>query len=150
MKVELDLSAEQLNALDSEMTNLLKNLTEEQKISILQTYFLYEFRNIRYAEKSEYGYYRKDDLTDFGKAVINGLQNKITDSISEKILEDENLKKEITDIQEKVLKELPNTINKAITKYIVDNLFTDKKEITMIAEGITYNAFAQRANNYYN
>ena len=42
--------------LDTGLTDLLKNLTEEQKISILQTYFLREFQGIRYSEKNEYGY----------------------------------------------------------------------------------------------
>ena len=150
MKIELDLSADQLSMLDTGLTDLLKNLTEEQKISILQTYFLREFQGIRYSEKNEYGYYtRRDELSDFGKAIVKGLQEKISDSVSNKILEDENLQKELKRIEENLVNQLPNILSKSINTYILENLFTNRSHICDISTDIIRQENMRNANKYY-
>lgn len=55
MKVELDLSTEQLNELDKGLTDLLKTLTDEQKTVIVKEYLQKQMDNNFYTESG--GFY---------------------------------------------------------------------------------------------
>lgn len=129
MKIELDVSAEQLKELDKGLTNLLSTLSEEQQVQLIQGYLNKQFENL-YNKSS---YYSNTELTDFGKNLIQGLQGQITNSVTDKILEQENVKKEIDEITQDVLNNLPDIIQQSITHYIVNNLFLNKQNIYDIA-----------------
>lgn len=129
MKIELEVSAEQLKELDKGLNNLLLNLNEEQQVQLIQGYLNKQFQDL-YEKDS---YWSNTELTDFGKQLIQGLQEQISKSITDKLLEQENVKKEMDEITQKVLDTLPDIIPKAITEYIVGNLFQNRGEInTMI------------------
>lgn len=128
MKVELDLSEEQLKGLDEDLTLVLKNLSEEQKISIIQAYLIDKFNKFEYTYTTSWGS-KETKISDFGKQLIDGLQNKIEDSISNKILKDEKLKSFIKDTINNVEANLQNTIEKAISEYITENLFSNTDKI---------------------
>lgn len=128
MKVELDLSEEQLKGLDEGLTSVLKNLSEEQKISIIQAYLIDKFNKFEYTYTTSWGS-KETKISDFGKQLIDGLQNKIEDSISNKILKDEKLKSFIKDTIDNVEANLQNTIEKAISEYITENLFSNTDKI---------------------
>lgn len=128
MKVELDLSEEQLKGLDEDLTSVLKNLSEEQKISIIQAYLIDKFNKFEYTYTTSWGS-KETKISDFGKQLIDGLQNKIEDSISNKILKDEKLKSFIKDTIDNVEANLQNTIEKAISEYITENLFSNTDKI---------------------
>lgn len=128
MKVELDLSEEQLKGLDEDLTLVLKNLSEEQKISIIQAYLIDKFNKFEYTYTTSWGS-KETKISDFGKQLIDGLQNKIEDSISNKILKDEKLKSFIKDTIDNVEANLQNTIEKAISEYITENLFSNTDKI---------------------
>lgn len=128
MKVELDLSEEQLKRLDEDLTSVLKNLSEEQKISIIQAYLIDKFNKFEYTYTTSWGS-KETKISDFGKQLIDGLQNKIEDSISNKILKDEKLKSFIKDTIDNVEANLQNTIEKAISEYITENLFSNTDKI---------------------
>lgn len=128
MKVELDLSEEQLRGLDEDLTSVLKNLSEEQKISIIQAYLIDKFNKFEYTYTTSWGS-KETKISDFGKQLIDGLQNKIEDSISNKILKDEKLKSFIKDTIDNVEANLQNTIEKAISEYITENLFSNTDKI---------------------
>lgn len=128
MKVELDLSEEQLKGLDEDLTSVLKNLSEEQKISIIQAYLIDKFNKFEYTYTTSWGS-KETKISDFGKQLIDGLQNKIEDSISNKILKDEKLKSFIKDTIDNVEANLQNTIEKAISEYITENLFSNTNKI---------------------
>lgn len=128
MKVELDLSEEQLNGLDEDLTSVLKNLSEEQKISIIQAYLIDKFNKFEYTYTTSWGS-KETKISDFGKQLIDGLQNKIEDSISNEILKDEKLKSFIKDTIDNVEANLQNTIEKAISEYITENLFSNTDKI---------------------
>lgn len=129
MKIELDVSAEQLKELDKGLTNLLSTLSEEQQVQLIQGHLNKQFENL-YNKSS---YYSNTELTDFGKNLIQGLQKQITNSVTDKILEQENVKKEIDEITRDVLNNLPDIIQQSITQYIVNNLFLNKQHIYDIA-----------------
>lgn len=128
MKVELDLSEEQLKGLDEDLTSVLKNLSEEQKILIIQAYLIDKFNKFEYTYTTSWGS-KETKISDFGKQLIDGLQNKIEDSISNKILKDEKLKSFIKDTIDNVEANLQNTIEKAISEYITENLFSNTDKI---------------------
>ena len=125
MKVEIDLSAEQLAYLDRDLTGFIKSMNDEQKLEILKGYML---QNLKF-EKSSSSYYNNKQLTEFAQEVVNGLKAKICDSITKDILEDENLKKAMHEVVEDVKKDLGRTIQAGIMEYIISNLFNSKDDI---------------------
>ena len=144
-EIELEVSAEQLKELDKGLNNLLLNLNEEQQVQLIQGYLNKQFQDL-YEKDS---YWSNTELTDFGKQLIQGLQEQISKSITDKLLEQENVKKEMDEITQKVLDTLPDIIPKAITEYIVGNLFQNRGEInTMINTVYWENKNIERNNNY--
>ena len=145
MKIELEVSAEQLKELDKGLNNLLLNLNEEQQVQLIQGYLNKQFQDL-YKKDS---YWSNTELTDFGKQLIQGLQEQISKSITDKLLEQENVKKEMDEITQKVLNTLPDIIPKAINEYIVGNLFQNKGEISTMINTIYWeNKNIERNNNY--
>ena len=128
MKVELNLSTEQLKDLDDNVTNLLNNLTDEQKIEIIKNYINFQFDKLSYTHKDNF-WGDKKEISEFGRKLITGLQDQITNSVSEEIMNDENLKSFINETIDNVKKDLPNIIETSISKYIVDNLFNSYHDI---------------------
>lgn len=121
------------------------NLNEEQQVQLIQGYLNKQFQDL-YEKDS---YWSNTELTDFGKQLIQGLQEQISKSITDKLLEQENVKKEMDEITQKVLDTLPDIIPKAITEYIVGNLFQNRGEInTMINTVYWENKNIERNNNY--
>ena len=129
MKVELDLTEEQLNGLDEDLSQVLKNLSDEQKTSIIQAYLVDKFDKLEYKYKDRWGS-ENTQISDFGNSLIRGLQDKIEDSITSKVLGDENLQSFIKETVENVEKNLQTTIEKAISEYIVENLFQNRNQLS--------------------
>lgn len=144
MKVELDLSTEQLNQLDGDLTDLLKNLTEDQKIEIIKGYINYQFDKLTYKYTTSWGH--GEELSQFGKDLVSGLQGQIVKSISDDIMENENLKKLIEDTITNVTKDLEQIIRGAISDYVVNNLFSSKEQIHDNIMQQIYNFDAMRRN----
>lgn len=145
MKIELEVSAEQLKELDKGLNNLLLNLNEEQQVQLIQGYLNKQFQDL-YEKDS---YWSNTKLTAFGKELIQGLQEQISKSVTSKLLEQENVKKEMDEITQKVLDTLPDIIPKAINEYIVGNLFQNKGEISTMINTIYWeNKNIERNNNY--
>lgn len=145
MKIELEVSAEQLKELDKGLNNLLLNLNEEQQVQLIQGYLNKQFQDL-YKKDS---YWSNTELTAFDKELIQGLQEQISKSITSKLLEQENVKKEMDEITQKVLDTLPDIIPKAITEYIVGNLFQNKGEINTMINNIYWeHRNIERNNNY--
>ena len=134
MKVELDLSALQLKMLDESMTKLLENLSEEQKMTIVSNYINHKFDNLEvksnfYNDSASYYRNSETELTKFGKELIFSLQEKITKTVSEMVMEHENYNKIIEENTEKIIKKLPEILEKAISNYIAENICTSKDKI---------------------
>lgn len=124
MKVELDLSAEQLQELDNGLINLIKTLSEDQKTEIVKSYLLNKMDENFYEQTNSF--YSSKQLTDFGKTVVDGLREKVADNITNDILSNKDLIDKMNEIIEYTTKDLSEIIEKSITKYIVDNLFSNK------------------------
>ena len=124
MKVELDLSAEQLQELDNGLMNLIKTLSEDQKTEIVKSYLLNKMDENFYEQTNSF--YSSKQLTDFGKTVVDGLREKVADNITNDILSNKDLIDKMNEIIEYTTKDLSEIIEKSITKYIVDNLFSNK------------------------
>ena len=129
MEIRLDLSTEQLAYLDKDLTVLLKELTDEQKIEILKAYMINKFEH--WETKNSWG---NTVLTDFAKEIVNGLQEKICDAITEDVLQDENLKKAMKEVTEQVKKEL------ADFRMVMDNCTSAYQEMSgsLITKPNTY------------
>ena len=131
MKVELDLSVEQLSLLDKSLKDCLLSLTDEQKIQLLQNYIndqLESFREFK-TDSTYWGNSTKYVYTDFGKQVIEGLSGKIEKSITKEMLNNKEIKQYMNEVIEQVKRNLQSSIEKAISDYIVNNLFFNKEDI---------------------
>ena len=144
MEIRLDLSTEQLAYLDKDLTVLLKELTDEQKIEILKAYMINKFEH--WETKNSWG---NTVLTDFAKEIVNGLQKKICDAITEDVLQDENLKKAMKEVTEQVKKELGYTIEAGIINYIVSNLFNNKKDIEEMVYPRIWDSISSHMSQYH-
>lgn len=144
MEIRLDLSTEQLAYLDKDLTVLLKELTDEQKIEILKAYMINKFE--KWETKNSWG---NTVLTDFAKEIINGLQEKICDAITEDVLQDENLKKAMKEVTEQVKKDLGHTIEVGIINYIVSNLFNNKEDIEKMVYPKIWDSISSHMSEYH-
>lgn len=140
MKVELDLSSDQLRYLDNSLTELVKNLTEEQQIMILNNYMQTQMENLIIKNKSTnfYSSSSSTTLTELGQHLVNGLQARIADAITDKILETEDIKKLMEDYTKQVIDNLPSTIMKSINSYVVDQIFLSKDRMQDILTQQSY------------
>lgn len=130
MKIELEVDSEQLKLLDSGLKDLLTGLTEEQQIQLLQNYINNQLEGFR--KRKETTYWRADpeyEYTDFGKQVIDGLQGRIQEGITQSILDKPTVQEYINETIQQVEQKLPEIIEKAIIQYTVDNLVSNKQEI---------------------
>lgn len=130
MKIELEVDSEQLKLLDSGLKDLLTGLTEEQQIQLLQNYINNQLEGFR--KRKETTYWRAEpeyEYTNFGKQVIDGLQDRIQESITQSILDKPTVQEYINETIQQVEQKLPDIIEKAIIQYAIDNLFSNKQEI---------------------
>ena len=130
MKIELEVNSEQLKLLDWGLKDLLTGLTEEQQVQLLQNYINNQLEGFR--KRKETTYWRADpeyEYTDFGKQVIDGLQDRIQESITQSILDKPTVQEYINETIQQVEQKLPEIIEKSIIQYAVDNLFSNKQEI---------------------
>lgn len=124
MKVELDLSAEQLQELDNGLMNLIKTLSEDQKTEIVKSYLQNKMDENFYSKQDSI--YSSKQLSHFGKEVVEGLREKVANNITDDILSNEDLKNKMNEIIEYIIRNLQEIIEQSISKYIVDNLFASK------------------------
>ena len=146
MKIELEIKDTQLEALDKDLTTFLSTLDDDQKLTLLGKYLETQFRGI-YSFDNSWG---QKTLTDFGRQIINGLQNKIANVYIENYyLNNEELKTKLDEYVENIKKELPNVIREAIANYITNNLFSSTSEISyMINQGIYQRISEMRESKY--
>ena len=136
MKVELDLSTEQLENLDKGLTELLGNLTDEQKVSVIQTYLNEKFDKF-YNEHNSISYYSSScskELSEFGRKLISGLQDKISNSISKEMLDNKDLKENLDMIVTDITSHMYDIVKNSLSTYIINNLFTNKETILTIMQ----------------
>ena len=124
MKVELDLSAEQLQELDNGLTNLIKTLSEDQKTEIVKSYLQNKMDENFYSKQDSI--YSSKQLSNFGKEVVEGLREKVADNITDDILSNKDLTDKMDEITKYIIRNLQEIIEQSISKYIVDNLFANK------------------------
>ena len=130
MKIELEVNSEQLKLLDSGLKDLLTGLTEEQQVQLLQNYINNQLEGFRKRKETTYwGADPEYEYTDFGKQVIDGLQDRIQEGITQSILDKPTVQEYINETIQQVEQKLPEIIEKAIIQYTVDNLVSNKQEI---------------------
>lgn len=124
MKVELDLSAEQLQELDNGLMNLIKTLSEDQKTEIVKSYLQNKMDENFYSKQDSI--YSSKQLSNFGKEVVEGLREKVANNITDDILSNKDLTDKMDEITKYIIRNLQEIIEQSISKYIVDNLFASK------------------------
>ena len=111
MKVELDLSAEQLQELDNGLMNLIKTLSEDQKTEIVKSYLQNKMDENFYSKQDSI--YSSKQLSNFGKEVVEGLREKVADNITNDILSNKDLTDKMDEIIEYIIRNLQEIIEQA-------------------------------------
>lgn len=147
MKVELDLSTEQLAELDKGLVDLISSLTDKQKTEIVKEYLQYKMDDNFY-KKSEGYYSSSTTLTDFGKEVIDGLQSKVSKNITNSLFKDEEITKRIDDITDYITENLDTIITQSLITYITHNLFQNQQSIQQQIMITVNNMLNERLNRH--
>ena len=142
MKIELEISNTQLEALDKDLTTFLSTLTDDQKLTLLSKYLEHQFQDIY--KESRWG---NPELTDFGREIVSQLRSKIADLYIENYyLNNEELKNELDKYVNDIKDSLPDIVKKSISEYIINNLFNSANQISyMVQNGIEH--YVRETNN---
>ena len=127
MKVELDLSTEQLQELDKGLLDLLKTLNDDQKVQLIKAYLENKMDENLYIKKDSF--YSSKELSSFGKEIFDGLQERIKDSITDELFNNEDLQSDLDDIVNRLKKNLYGIIESSISSYIINNLFRHQDDL---------------------
>lgn len=127
MKVELDLSTEQLQELDKGLLDLLKTLNDDQKVQLIRAYLENKMDENLYIKHDSY--YNSKELSSFGKEIFDGLQERIKDSIIDRLFDNEDLQSDLNDIVNRLKKNLYEIVESSISSYIINNLFTHQSDL---------------------
>lgn len=127
MKVELDLSTEQLQELDKGLLDLLKTLNDDQKVQLIKAYLENKMDENLYIKKDSF--YSSKELSSFGKEIFDGLQERIKDSITNELFNNEDLQSDLNDIVNRLKKNLYEIVESSISSYIINNLFTHQSDL---------------------
>ena len=142
MNINLDIKEDQLVHLDGDLREFFTNLSEDQKMLIVQTYFNKKLDTI---EKEYNTYWMSNaDLKwkDLSKYLSEGIRDKIQYVATEKLTESEEFSGIVDEIIKAVQPELYDIITRAIGSYVIDHLFVDKEVlVTTVNRSIT--------NHYY-
>lgn len=132
MKVELDLSADQLTLLDKSLKDCLLSLTDDQMVQLLQNYIDNQLESFRVQKESSYWRTSPEyEYTDFGKQITDKMSKKIEEAITNEMLNKEEVTKYIDEVIENVKKDLQHTIESSISKYIIEHLFCNKDSLEL-------------------
>ena len=127
MKVELDLSTEQLQELDKGLLDLLKTLNDDQKVQLIKAYLENKMDENLYIKKDSF--YSSKELSSFGKEIFDGLQERIKDSITDELFNNEDLQSDLNDIVNRLKKNLYGIVESSISSYIINNLFMHQNDL---------------------
>ena len=144
MKVELEVSNTQLEALDKDLTTFLSTLTDDQKLTLLGKYLETQFQGI-YSFDNSWG---QRTLTEFGRKIIDGLQDKIANLYIENYyLNNEELKEKLDKYVEDIKKSLPDIVRESIANYITRSLFHSTDEISFMISGALNHYINEQSSN---
>ena len=142
MKIEIDVSVEQMQDLENDLRGFLHGLSEEQNTAIIQNFLQAQFDKLFY-EKKDCGYWGNSSsfvLSDLGKTIVDGLKESVRKAITEELLADANLQKAIQDTVETTKNHLTDYVQEGIVKYTINEIFCDKSRVM----DIVYQNFRNR------
>lgn len=126
MEVKIEMDSTQLQLLDTNLKEFILSLNDEQKTKLVQDYMFSKFDDLFY-EKVSYSSDKR--LSNFGQSVVKGLQEKINESVLDKIMENPEIQNILDTSINEVEKNMKDIISNAISEYVLKNLFTRPDEI---------------------
>lgn len=147
MKVELDLSTEQLNELDKGLANLIETLSDEQKTEIVKSYLNDKMDKGFYREVSGWSHNSYTELTEFGKKVIDGLKEKVSENITNDLLQNKVLVEKMEDVSNYVEEHISEIVVKSLVTYISTNLFYNRFDVNNQIQETTNRLLNERGIN---
>lgn len=145
MKIELEIDAEKLELLDTNLTDLLSNLSAEQKTEIIKSYLLHQFDKWEIVTTTSWGT-KQSSLSTFANEIISGLKDAIREDIFKEVMLDPSFVEQIGTLSKEIKEDFPNIVREAICNYVADNLFANKHSVRdQIYQELNYHC-----NSYHN
>ena len=133
MKIELDLNEEQLKQLDHDLVDVLGNLTDDQKVQLIQGFLTKRLMEVdAHPDRGGcFGYYDKnaERWNHFISAVVNGLQEKIVQSITDEILKNDPIRAKVDAATDSTIQNIGEYVCRGIISYVVERVFLRKDEV---------------------
>lgn len=145
MKIELEIDAEKLELLDSNLMDLLSNLSAEQKTEIIKSYLLHQFDKWEIVTTTSWGT-KQSSLSTFANEIMSGLKDAIREDIFKEVMLDSSFVEQIGTLSKEIKEDFPNIIREAICNYVADNIFANKHSVRdQIYQELNYHC-----NSYHN
>lgn len=145
MKIELEIDAEKLEKLDSDLTDMLASLSAQQKTEIIKSYLLNQFDKWEVTTSNSWGV-KSTEMSNFAKEVVSGLKEAIKKAIFEDVIKDEAFLEKMNKEIEEIRKGLPFTIQYAIATYVAEQVFMNSNSV----KDMMYQQMSSHYNNYHN
>lgn len=118
MKLEIEVSEDQLKNLDEDLSTLLSTLSTDDKLKLIEAYLFKKFDEGLYATN----FYGSSELTTFGRKLVDGVDKYIGEHIVNEIIDTEGYK----NIFDNIMNNMQKIISESISKYVIEHLFMDK------------------------
>ena len=126
MNINLDIKEDQLVHLDGDLREFFTNLSEDQKMSIIQTYFNKRVRDIEEKYNSFYSSNSDQEWKKLANYLSVGIRDKIQDITAEKLVDSEDFNKIMDEMIKDIQPNLYSIVAGAIGSYAVNHLFADQ------------------------
>ena len=133
MNINLDIKEDQLVHLDEDLREFFTNLSEDQKMSIVQTYFNKKVKDMEEKHNSFFINNSDQEWKKLANYLSVGIRDKIQDITAEKLVDSEDFNKIMDEMIKDIKPDLYSIVAGAIGNYVLNHLFIDqhKLEATM-------------------
>lgn len=133
----LDVSAEQMQDLEEDIKNFMLSLTDEQKTTILKEILDEKFDTLYYDVDTSnfWGSSSSRRLSQFGQELSEGLKTKITETISDRIMEKDSMMELIKKVQEQVENRFEDYLRESLIEKMM-KIILSPEEVSRITQNM--------------
>lgn len=141
MNINLDIKEDQLVHLDGDLREFFANLSEDQKMSIVQNYFNKKVKDM----EQKYNTYLMNNSDQEWKKIANylsvGIKDKIQGITAEKLVDSEDFNKIMDEMIKDIQPDLYSIVAGAIGSYVINHLFMDQRTLETTVQRSISNHF---------
>lgn len=127
MNINLDIKEDQLKHLDDDLREFFANLNEDQKMLIIQTYFNKKLDAMEHKCNTYLMTGGDKEWFEMAKYLREGIREKVQQAVADKVALNDSLNTMVNDAVKEISPKLEDMIGKAISTYVIQHLFVDKR-----------------------